>query len=1089
MWNVPFSTYESSNSTIAAFPNGGKVFCNQKELPGFSNVAGYNSVNAAQAVYDGQFADVTVTGGIGLNFWYGEVPGYAFDNRGRITYSIASLITNGGGSYDAFYDIDGGDAIGKIMMKCTSPFSTTGGNAQLSIGVEGVSTVSAWPVTVTVNPMMDCCDYTEVWTNGVPPQAVDTTYGISTGAFNLPVPNGTYRVTYAGGAVTLGNVSNSGGDVTNGLVGQWILNGNTTDSLGVSNATNSAVTFTTESKFSRQVGVFNGNSVAYFNQSVVPMNNSTRTLCGWIKCTTSYGGNGGYAAVFSTGSMGTPTSQDNACTMMVDGGKIGTIFGNSAHTYTTTRTITDNVWHHCAVTWDGTNLITYVDGISVAAVARPPLTTLNLYGDGSIGAVHDGTHTSAPPYIGAFAGELGDMRIYSRALSPSEINSIMTFDTSSGIINVQKWNQTAASGQGVVFANGVQLQGFNGTGYTSVAAAAAANTGMYTDLAVSNGGGLWFYYTDSIENNYDNQGAVSYTVTPLTFTGVLDTVVSVSASYNAVPTVTTSYNIQPSIQATSFASASVGTIGTTLSPITGVNNIPGAVHVPVSNGTYRITYVSGAVNYGYVNAPPTNALYSPTPWNIPFSAFINSRDNETFNSSVSTVLTKNEGRMYCNTTVLPGFDNALGFTTASAAASYYAGDYADVTVSDGNGLWFYYADSSGATEDNMGRIVYEITQVNDNSQALVQQFNVPTAAGLVTPVYGAQLYDKVQYFDATAYPDKGVLDANSMTPETSIRVFKSGTGTITSGELKIVVFYDKGTPYGFLLGTIDRQIERIYFGTDLIKSSSRGVYNYGQVSFYGSIGNESQGSSYAAGGQNTLSGRTSAIQRCVATTDTVTPAVRSQLTSAKSNLQAAKSSADAYFVGGLDASSAASNSIDKLAFANDTTSATSAAALQTALYGVASASDGNAGYMYFCGGRNGSFTTTAMSKMLPSNDTVMGLSSAALVQARYNSAAGSDSANVYIVDGRDSATSTRYSNVDKVNTFADTASTTWSAPAALDGQGAVGTSTALFLMGGADSSLEYGFVMKLNFADGSISFVSQLTGTTYGAGGATITRR
>jgi len=897
MWNVPFSTYAGSNPVIAAFPNGGKVFCNQTELQGFSNVAGYSSVVAAQQVYAGQYTDVIATNGLGLNFWYGDVTNYGYDNRGRITYSIAKVIPSTEESYDAFYDVQGGDAIGKIMMKCTTPFTTTNGSAKLSVGIEGESSVNAWPTTVTINPVMDCCkaDAT-VWTNGVPPIAVDDINNIATGAFKLDVPDGTYRITYAAGAV-------------------W------------------------------GAGVVSTNP---WNQTVY------------------------YAQGYAYG----PTSG-------------GTVYNRST----------------LAACWSGA---AFVNG------------------------------TRLPGFNGGLVGTSG----------------------------VNQYTQ----------------------GYATFAAAQAANVGSYIDFTVTGGTGLWFYFTDLGEGNYHNEGYVSYTVFPLSYTGSLDMQVSVSAAYNLCPTVSTSYKVQPSYSAigpynsTGWGPGSLDTPLTTDCP-----NIPGATHVPVSDGIYRITYVDGAVNYDY-SSWFTTAGASSILFNIPFSAFLNDYVYEYGLSSMYPLARNNEGRMYCNATPLPGFDYSYGFSTVAAAANYYSGDYIDITVTGGDGLWFYYADSSGKPCNNMGRISYKITQITDDTEALVESFDLPTTTGLVTPTYGTKLYDKVQYFDAAGSPDKDVEESNSISPGTAIKVYKSGTGVITGGELKVVVFYDKSTPYGYIMGTVDRQIDKFYLGTDLVRNSSRDVYNYGQVSFYGSVGNESQGTAYLGGGKNSVSTVNAVIQRSVASTDTVTPIVRSQLTSARSNLHSFKSSSSAYFVGGLTTSSP-TYAIDKLGFANDTSAVTSAANLSTALYGVASASDGNGGMAYFCGGRNASYTTDVVSKMLPSSDTIMGLSSVSLTQARYNAATGSDSTSVYVVNGRDSSTSSRYSNVDKINTFADTGAASWASPTALDGQGVIGTSQAMYLVGGADSSLEYGFITKLNFSDSTVSFVSQIAGTTYGGGGATITRR
>ena len=81
--------------------------------------------------------------------------------------------------------------------------------------------------------------------------------------------------------------------------------------------------------------------------------------------------------------------------------------GTSARLVGTTA-LPDNQWHHVAGTYDGTQMQVYLDGVTVGSVAAT----------GAIDIVE------APLMIGLVAGRMDDVRIYQRALSSNEINSI-----------------------------------------------------------------------------------------------------------------------------------------------------------------------------------------------------------------------------------------------------------------------------------------------------------------------------------------------------------------------------------------------------------------------------------------------------------------------------------------------------------------------------------------------------------------------------------------------------------------------------------------------------------------------------------------
>ena len=76
--------------------------------------------------------------------------------------------------------------------------------------------------------------------------------------------------------------------------------------------------------------------------------------------------------------------------------------------------IMNTAWHHYALTYDGTNVLGYVDGTEIGRGSLTGMTATN----------------AVPLYIGkdpwgsSFAGSLDEMKIFSRALSPVEVKAL-----------------------------------------------------------------------------------------------------------------------------------------------------------------------------------------------------------------------------------------------------------------------------------------------------------------------------------------------------------------------------------------------------------------------------------------------------------------------------------------------------------------------------------------------------------------------------------------------------------------------------------------------------------------------------------------
>jgi len=131
---------------------------------------------------------------------------------------------------------------------------------------------------------------------------------------------------------------------------------------------------------------------------------SGATLSAWFKTnSTAYGfiaDDEGYL-VFGINHSTHP----NKLIMTADGG---------VHKYYSSSDINDNLWHHAAIVWDGTNTaIIYLDGVSESSGTSGPPTP-----DRKNRPFTIGVHASISAYFG---GIIDDVRVYDRPLTAEEV--------------------------------------------------------------------------------------------------------------------------------------------------------------------------------------------------------------------------------------------------------------------------------------------------------------------------------------------------------------------------------------------------------------------------------------------------------------------------------------------------------------------------------------------------------------------------------------------------------------------------------------------------------------------------------------------
>jgi hypothetical protein len=214
--------------------------------------------------------------------------------------------------------------------------------------------------------------------------------------------------------------------LSNGLVAHWTFDGqkllqNVADSTGSGNhgrlisfpATSTAVV----SGPIGQALKFDGVNDGIWTQTHAFGSKPQGTATFWFKAL-AYGGG---EFIYEDGN-----SYNNFSAALGSGATDPLLFylGSNSNTVTTTKSnFLLGEWYHVAITWNGTNTITYVDGVLDKSNVRSnvPNTTAGL--ETQLGRTAYGSPVS--PTVGNyFKGTMDDVRVYNRALSATEIKRL-----------------------------------------------------------------------------------------------------------------------------------------------------------------------------------------------------------------------------------------------------------------------------------------------------------------------------------------------------------------------------------------------------------------------------------------------------------------------------------------------------------------------------------------------------------------------------------------------------------------------------------------------------------------------------------------
>jgi len=227
--------------------------------------------------------------------------------------------------------------------------------------------------------------------------------------FNNPVQTVTYG--------TYTNYSTDLTTITNGLVGWWRLNGNATDSI--SGSVGAVFGASPTSGQNGQGGTaysFNGSNtyISIVNNPAVGNLTNNLTIGAWVRAN-------------NTTSIGTIVSSSRIGT--ANGIALSTL-SNSTARFTTlgvrdynssTAVYAANSWEFIVAVMSSNNVTYFVNGIQRDTITHTVGGSINSDDPLYIGA---GTVTGGTALTSPFQGSIDDVRIYNRALSPSEIQTL-----------------------------------------------------------------------------------------------------------------------------------------------------------------------------------------------------------------------------------------------------------------------------------------------------------------------------------------------------------------------------------------------------------------------------------------------------------------------------------------------------------------------------------------------------------------------------------------------------------------------------------------------------------------------------------------
>jgi hypothetical protein len=207
-----------------------------------------------------------------------------------------------------------------------------------------------------------------------------------------------------------------------GLVGYWPMNEGTSTSVGDASGNhntatnNSSTSWTSSGRFGSSFAS-DGSASGYvvLPQSLIVNTGTTLTLSVWFKTTSS-------GAIFGIQDTSTGGAASTFVPVLyIDTGGLfrGEFWQGGVNPITSTNTYTDGKWHQAVLTGSATTQSLYIDGVFVNSLAGT-ITHLTMTNN-QIGAADTASWPAAAAGWTYFNGSIDDVRLYSRALSSTEV--------------------------------------------------------------------------------------------------------------------------------------------------------------------------------------------------------------------------------------------------------------------------------------------------------------------------------------------------------------------------------------------------------------------------------------------------------------------------------------------------------------------------------------------------------------------------------------------------------------------------------------------------------------------------------------------
>ncbi|MCL4405315.1 MAG: DUF2341 domain-containing protein [Patescibacteria group bacterium] len=246
-------------------------------------------------------------------------------------------------------------------------------------------------------------------------------------ASNPTVTSITPSLVVNSGTQAISSVGGTGFTTETGLVGLWSLEGNANDSSGSgNNATGYNVSYGTAYGRFGQGASFNGSSsyIQTPNLSAINSNTQPYSVAVWFKAAAAG------VIVDETGSTSINSGWHQSFMEILSSGSVAVRVYNLSTL--TAGTATFNTWNQVVLTYDGTTVRSYLNGVAGGTTTGTRSSPgASSYGEYlNLGAT-DSTNLGSGAW---FSGSIDEFRVYSRVLSSTEVTSLYN---QNGFIQVQ----------------------------------------------------------------------------------------------------------------------------------------------------------------------------------------------------------------------------------------------------------------------------------------------------------------------------------------------------------------------------------------------------------------------------------------------------------------------------------------------------------------------------------------------------------------------------------------------------------------------------------------------------------------------------